>query len=200
MPLEDNGTQRGAGDIRTGFRWGWIANQCEHLTAQVKTRLPTGEARRAIGTGNTTIDVSLLYDRTIGQRAQLFAELSDWQTLDAVTIDTGDPSLNNQSANILRFGIGMGFDVLRHRKRCRSHTLTLLTECVTWTVLDGVTVDLAGNQPNLYEDATGDTIVNGKYGARYSLDKHSIYAGYGHNWTSDRWYADLFRFEYQRVF
>lgn len=198
----DNGTQRGAGDIRAGFRWGWIDDPCEHLTLQVRTWLPTGDARTALGTGNTAIDVGLIYDQQIGSRTRFYAEINDWQTLDAVTLaDTGgsgiDPSLLNQDANILRGGVGLGYDLLECGTRCEPSVLTILGEVVAWTVLDGNTVDL---NTSLLSDAEGDTIVNGKYGVRYVKGVHSMYAGYGHNWTSDRWYSDLLRLEYQRAF
>jgi hypothetical protein len=52
----------------------------------------------------------------------------------------------------------------------------------------------------VFEDAEGDTIVNGKYGVRYSAGCHSAYVGYGHNWTDERWYSDLFRLEYRYNF
>ena len=73
--------------------------------------------------------------------------------------------------------------------------LTALFEVVTRVVLDGVTPTAA----ELF-DATVDTIVNGKNGSRYTHDRHSINVGYGYNWTSDRWYKDLVRIEWQRSF
>ena len=200
-PFTD-GTQRGAGDISTGFRWGWIADPDEHLTLQVRTTLPTGEARRALGTGNTSIDVGLLYDVQCGSSTRLFAEINDWQTLDAVTLtDTSGGTLPvevlNQDANILRGGLGVGVDFWKNCSRCEPRTATFLFECVGWTVLDGVNVPLDANDPT---DAEGDTIVNGKYGVRFSGTKNSMYVGYGHSWTGDFWYSDLLRLEYQYNF
>jgi hypothetical protein len=196
-----NGTQRGAGDIRTGFRWGWIDCPDEHLTFQTRVSLPTGEARKAVGTGNTTIDFSLLYDQKIGSKTWLYAELNDWQTLDAVTLSGAivTPELASQDANILRFGIGLGYDVFDCSTSCQTRKLSFLFETVTWTVLDGVTAGIDLNNPTI-EDAVGDTIVNGKYGARYTHDNNSVYVGYGHNWTSERWYSDLLRLEWQHAY
>ncbi|TWT89500.1 hypothetical protein [Neorhodopirellula pilleata] len=199
----DDGTQAGAGDISAGFRWGWIAKSDEHLTFQLRTTTPTGEARRALGTGNTTMDFSLLYDRRFCDVATFFAEFNDWQTLDAVTLnDTGgvgstSTALLDQDANIMRFGVGLGVDFWSNQDRSQPITVTGITELVTWTVLQGVNSPLDGSQ---LEDAAGDTIVNGKYGLRISGRENSLYVGYGHNWTSDRWYSDLFRLEWQHNF
>lgn len=195
------GTQRGAGDIKTGFRWGWIDCPDEHLTFQTRVGLPTGEARKGVGTGNTTIDFSLLYDQKIGSKTWLYAELNDWQTLDAVTMSGTDvpADLASQDANILRFGIGLGYDVFDCSTSCQTRKLTFLFETVTWTVLDGVTVGIDSANPSI-EDAVGDTIVNGKYGARYTRDNNSLYVGYGHNWSSERWYSDLLRLEWQHAY
>ena len=168
------------------------------MTLQVRTRVPTGEFDRLLGTGNTSIDIGLLYDQQLGERTRFYAELNDWQTLDAAQLTPGtvtDPSLLNLDANVLRYGIGLGYDVLRCGSRCQPKAVTALFEVVGWTVLDGNTP--VGND---IIDAEGDTIVNGKYGIRYRHDCHSIYVGYGHNWTNDLWYEDLFRFEWQRVF
>lgn len=199
----DDGTQAGAGDISAGFRWGWIAEADEHLTFQLRTTAPTGESRRALGTGNTTMDFSLLYDRRFCDVATFFAEFNDWQTLDAVELnDTGgagstSTNLLNQDANIMRFGLGLGVDFWSNQNRRQPITVTGITELVTWTVLEGVNSPLDGSP---LEDASGDTIVNGKYGLRVSGHENSLYVGYGHNWTSDRWYSDLFRLEWQHNF
>lgn len=201
-PGFQDGTQRGAGNISTGFRWGWINCPDEHLTLQTRISLPTGEPLRALGNGVTSIDVGLLYDQQLNHRTRFYAELNDWQTLDAGSLDPAvvtPASLINQDANILRGGFGLGYDLVQCGTRCQPKTLTVLAECVTWTVLDGVTTSLDPNNTTVL-DATGDTIVNGKYGVRYTNDQNSIYVGYGHNWTSDRWYSDLLRVEWQRTF
>jgi hypothetical protein len=201
-PFTD-GTQSGAGDLSAGFRWGWIANPEEHLTFQLRTTVPTGRAAQALGTGNTTMDFSLLYDRKINDITRLFAEINDWQTLDAVQLtDTGgvgstSTGLLNQDANIMRFGLGLGVDLWSNEDRRKPVTVTGLFETVAWTVLQGVNSPIDGTA---LEDASGDTIVNGKYGMRISGKKNSMYVGYGHNWTSDRWYSDLLRVELQHNF
>jgi hypothetical protein len=81
--------------------------------------------------------------------------------------------------------------------------LTGVFEVVGWTVLDGVVTSIDSTDP-FFEDAEGDTIVNGKYGVRYSwmcgCHNESVYVGYGHNWTDERWYSDILRIELTHYF
>jgi hypothetical protein len=49
--------------------------------------------------------------------------------------------------------------------------------------------------------AAGDTIINAKLGARLRLANFGdIYAGYGRALTGDRWYRDIWRFEFRLFF
>jgi hypothetical protein len=193
----DDGTQEGAGDFRAGLRYGLIACPDEWLTLQVRAWAPTGEARRALGVGHSSIDVALLYAVQTSQRTSWFAEIQDWQTIDAetATILGEDVDLDG---NVLRYGVGVGYD-LWQSCGCRPQSLTALFEVVGWTVLDGVVTSIDPNA-EFFEDAEGDTIVNGKYGLRYNFCCESFYVGYGHNWTDDLWYSDILRLELTHFF
>lgn len=191
-------TQSGFGDLRTGFKWGLVDNADSHLTTQFLISTPTGDAREALGTGNVSFDIGLLFDHRLSDDVFFFGEIRDWFTLDAPTVQGNIgavPATIDLNANILRFGGGLGVDLLecgscRHKPK----KITGLFEVVGWTVLDGFSTDINGT--NAVTDAQGDTIVNGKYGLRYTDGGHTAYVGYGHNWTSDRWYSDLVRVEY----
>jgi hypothetical protein len=203
-PIFEDGTQAGAGDFRAGIRYGLIACPDEYLTLQVRAWAPTGEARRALGVGHSSIDIALLYSLEIGERTTWFAEIQDWQTLDADTADIAGEEVE-LDANVLRYGAGVGYD-LWQSCGCRPQTLTGLFEVVGWTVLEGVTTQpfFDGTGLGTFEDAEGDTIINGKYGLRYSwpcgCHGQSFYVGYGHNWTEERWYSDVFRLELTHFF
>jgi hypothetical protein len=201
----DDGQQAGAGDIRAGLRYGLIARPAEALTFQVRAWAPTGEARRALGVGHPSIDAALLYSVRANQRTSFFAEIQDWQSIDAgeATFDNGVADLDG---NVLRYGLGLGYDICQ-AYGCRPASLTALFEVVGWTVLEGVTTPTAfvAGGPNVFEDAEGDTIVNGKYGLRYTWSctdcgSESVYIGYGHNWTDELWYTDVFRLELTHFF
>jgi hypothetical protein len=193
----DNGTQDGAGDFRAGVRYGLFACPDEWLTLQVRAWAPTGESLRALGVGHSSIDVALLYQVQASERTSWWAEISDWQSIDAGTTDF--PDVVDLDGNVMRYGIGLGCD-LWQSCGCRPQTLTGVVEVVGWTVFDGVVTSLDPFDPDPFEDAEDDTIINGKYGLRYSFGCESIYFGYGHNWTDERWYSDIFRFEVTHYF
>ena len=196
-PGFEDGEQGGAGDFKAGFRLGIIACPYELLTFQLRPWTPTGEALRAIGVGHDSIDVALLYTFKPDNRTTWFAELQDWQTLDAGTTNDVIEQVD-LDGNILRYGLGVGYDVWQSNTYCYSdqRALTAIFEVVGWTVLDGVITPLFVTDGATIEDAEGDTIVNGKYGMRiHGLSEHRH--SYGHNWTGDRWYSDLFRVEWQ---
>jgi hypothetical protein len=203
-PIFEDGTQAGAGDIRAGIRYGFIACPDEYLTLQVRAWAPTGEARRALGVGHSSLDVALLHSARLSQRTTWFGEIQDWQSLDADEADIAGQQIS-LDANVLRYGGGVGYE-LWQSCGCRPQTLIGLFEVVGWTVLDGVTTQpfFDGTGLGTFEDADGDTIVNGKYGLRYNwfcgCHEQSLYFGYGHNWTEERWYSDVFRLELTHFF
>ena len=87
-----------------------------------------------------------------------------------------------------------------------------ILEFVGWSVLEGQVFDFndAAVDPTNANisagdigpvDADGDTIVNIKIGTRVAnCCGGSLYAGWGHSLTGDRWYQDIFRFELRRMF
>jgi hypothetical protein len=80
--------------------------------------------------------------------------------------------------------------------------ITPVAELVGWTVLDGkANVGRVFPEPSIVEDASGDTILNAKLGVRFKLgDLGDIYTGYGRPLTGDRWYENVFRFEFRLLF
>ena len=68
-------------------------------------------------------------------------------------------------------------------------------ETVGWTVLSGQQFE-----PNVGAASARTTIVNLKLGTRITKGPHSVYGGWGFALTDDRWYEDIVRLEYRRVF
>ncbi|MEM6330149.1 MAG: hypothetical protein AAF790_07865 [Planctomycetota bacterium] len=198
LTIDGIDVQQGAGDITAGFRWGLVDEVDRHLTTQLRVWAPTGEASRALGVGHASIDVGFIFDRKISDIVTIFGELNDWQTLDAgtanVTLNGVSDTLISLDGNLLRYGIGAGVELVDLGTRSEPCKFTGIVELVGWTVLDGFTTPLTGTQEAV--DAVGDTIINGKYGIRWNGKNQTVYVGYGHNWTSDRWYSDLVRLEW----
>lgn len=194
---EVNDNHAGISDLITGFKYALIACPDEYLTFQFKVYTPTGDANAGLGTGHVSLEPGVLYYRRWSDRLTLFGEVRDWIPIsDSEDIDTSSPFFGqNWAGNIVRYGAGFGYDLFNCTSRCDSERLTLVTEFVGWSILDGL-----GSTATETFDATGDTIVNGKFGARYSLNGHSFYAGYGHALTGDTWYQDIGRLEYRYAF
>ena len=104
----------------------------------------------------------------------------------------------------MRYGIGVGHDLYRlngcaYCNRCADRRLTAVAEFVGWSILDGLgTVPTATTAPfgAMQIDVAGDTIVNGKFGLRWTAQQKSIYVGYGRGLTGDVWYSDILRAEF----
>lgn len=182
----------GFADLMAGFKYALIASPDEYLTFQMKVYAPTGDADRGLGTGHTSIEPGILYYRRWSERVSLFGEIRDWIPIDGTTVNE-----QNFAGNVLRYGVGVGYDLLNPHYSCNNQRLMAVSEVVGWTVLGGQVTNFDTLQP---ESAYGDTIVNLKLGMRYSMNQHSLYAGYGRALTGDVWYQDLLRFEYRLAF
>src|SRR5262249_6594034 len=124
--------------------------------------------------------------RKLGCRAALEAELRDFIPLDGTDF----------AGNVLRYGVGLSYQAIRGP---RFH-VTPVAELVGWTVLSGKEATAGGD----ILDASGDTIVNVKLGARFglgnldapgALNQSDLYIGYGRALTGDVWYKDILRVE-----
>lgn len=183
----------GFSDLNAGFKYALIACPDEYLTAQLRIYTPTGQADLGLGTGHVSIEPSILYFRRFNECWTLQAELRDWIPISDSVAGNGD----NFAGNVLRYGVGLGYDLWSCCDGCTSKRLTPVGEIVGWTILDGFGFD--GNIPAEVDQA-GVTIVNAKLGARYTVNEHSFYAGFGTALTGEVWYQDIFRLEYRQAF
>jgi hypothetical protein len=194
-------TPGGLGDIQVGFKYAFLADPCRYLTFQFRSYLPTGDIHSGMGTGHLSLEPGLLYYRRL-DRVELQGQFRVWVPM------AGGPA----EGNILIYGLGLGYDVYQNGNL----RVTPITEVVGWTVLNGfesialpspsvglIPVPRGVDVPNSHgvEDASGDTIVNIKFGVRTYFGQHSdLYVGYGHAVTGDRWYRDIVRLEYRFSF
>ena len=191
---EINENDSGFSDLQTGFKYALIPCPDRYVTFQFRVYTPTGDEQAGLGTGHVSLEPAILWYRRMNDRFSLFGEFRDWIPIGgSQDAATGD----DFAGNVLRYGIGSGYDIYRCCDTCNDRRLTLVSEVVGWTVLDGLFTD-----PNTGTavDASGDTIVNLKVGTRYTLNQNSVYVGYGHAVTGDAWYEDILRLEYRRVF
>ena len=131
------------------------------------------------------MEPGLLYFQRLSDRLTLEAELRDW-------IPVGGTDF---SGNVLRYGVGFGYDIWQSCNR----RLTPVVELVGWTVLSGKEFSSIEGMQTF--DAAGDTILNLKLGVRLSIGDHSsLYVGYGRALTGEVWYKDIVRAEYRLSF
>ena len=113
--------------------------------------------------------------------------------------DTGGgvPGGTPFAGNILRYGLGFGYELLPDGVSDDNvnRRLTLVTEAVAWSIFGGQ----ASNDQGVFSTA-GDTIANIKVGLRYTANQNSLYVGYGRAVTGDTWYQDIFRVELRYMF
>jgi hypothetical protein len=213
---------QGLGDIRAGARLALWRTDSEWVTAQVRATAPTGDEERGLGFGGgrstveggalpsnpsnqSSVEVSILFQKNWDERFTFFGHISDWQAINGPRVEDnqGPPDFLTEaigdfwSGNILTLGGGVGVNLWSMNRGNTQHSLAFVFEVFLWEVLDGYKGDEAAAQ---IIDATGDTIVNGKYGLRYNGGRYTSYVGWGQNWTSDLWYEDLFRLEVERRF
>ena len=199
-PKDENGTQHtnleGLSDIQLGFKAALIASPTQFLTFQLRTYVPTGNAANGMGTGHVSLEPGLLLFKQLTDRMFFQGQARYWVPL------TGDPV----AGDIFIYGAGLGVDAYRSG----SLHIVPITEVVGWTVMSGfqsvfgpMGVSPASGLPTTHgvSDASGNTIVNVKFGARtYFGAGHDVYMGWGHAVTGDRWYRNILRVEYRYTF
>jgi hypothetical protein len=182
----------GIGDINVGSKLALISSDDTVLTFQGRVYVPTGNAREGLGTHHPSLEPALLLYQRLADRLALQAEFRDW-------IPIGGTDFQG---NVLRYGVALNYLALNgHQFR-----VIPVSELVGWTVLSGKELDgLTGATM----DATGDTIVNAKFGVRLGfgsleqrglLSQSELYVGYGRALTGAVWYKDILRVEYRLKF
>lgn len=178
----------GLSDISIGFKYVLGSDECQYLTFQLRSTLPSGDASEGLGTANYNVEPALLYFRKLSDKVTLEAELRDW-----VAIGGSD-----FAGNVIRYGVGLSFEAY---KNCNM-SIRPVAEFVGWTFTSGQEISQAPNAAGfIISDASGDTIINGKFGVRANFgDNSSFYAGYGRALTGEVLYKHIFRVEYRYSF
>ncbi len=177
---ENNANTNGVGDTIVGAKAALIRTPCTVLTAQVKGYLPTGDSVRGLGTHHESVEPGILLYHRLSDRLAINAEVRYW-------IPT---SGSDFSGSVIRYGIGASYDLIQG---C-DWKLTPTLEFVGWTIQDGKESNLF----NPVHDASGETIVNVKGGARLFFGEHSsVAASAGLALTGDWWYKEIWRVEYR---
>jgi hypothetical protein len=184
---EVNPKADGFSDMNTGFKYAFVSGPDLVATFQLRTYVPTGDARRGLGNDHVSLEPAFLLFAPLTERLRFEGELRDW-------VPVGGTDF---AGNVLRYAVGFDYEAVR-TETCR---LSPVVELVGWTVLGGKESIVFPTGAVDVEDAAGDTIVNVKLGARLHFGQRSdVYAGYGRPLTGDVWYKDTVRVEYRLSF
>jgi hypothetical protein len=184
--------ESGIGDLKFGAKAALAADENRGVTFQVRMSAPTGDSGKGLGTNNWSVEPALLFHQNLGERAGLEGQVGTWLPLEG---SNGVDSPDKFSGNVLFYGLGTSFDVVR-TDRVR---FAPVVELVGWRVLKGFQTDCGGAA--CVFDAKGVNIVNLKVGARTTItDRNSFYVGFGWGLTDAVWYDNIFRLEYRYAF
>ena len=207
-PLEAQSAPRSAqgfSDLLLGFKFAVINQPDTFLTFQFRTFIPTGNSALGLGTGHVSVENGLLLQQRLAHDLAFMGQAKLWSPIAG----------GSNAGNIAIFGAGLSYDLCH----CNGFRITPVAEFVGWTLLNGfesigdpngvqvvpnTAIDSNGNPASKthgVQDATGETIVNAKFGIRTVLGpQDDIYIGWGHALTGNRWYQDMLRIEYRRTF
>ena len=186
-PLGDSGDASGISDLEAGFKYALLRDADSIFTFQFKTYIPTGNASEGLGTDHVSLEPGFLAQQRVNSRLDVFGELRDW-----IPVNGSSQGGQNFAGNVLRYGVGAAYTVAETRRV----KFSPIAEVVGWSVLDGQVFNTSGTTPILEDAAT--TIVNLKVGVRtmFKSNGSTLYLGYGHALTGQKWYEDIARVEY----
>jgi hypothetical protein len=187
-----NDNHKGLSDVNFGFKYAALYTADTVLTFQLRVYSPTGDSTLGLGRNNWNLEPALLAYQRLGECFFLEAELRDFIPV---------ASADDFAGNVLRYGVGLSCLVYN----APSFRVQPVTELVGWTVLSGQ----EGTDSGAVLKASGDTIVNAKFGLRLgfgqltqpgNVSKSDVYVGYGRALTGDVWYKDILRLEWRYRF
>jgi hypothetical protein len=175
-------------DIRAGVKAAIFSNDNSLLTAQAQFFFPSGDSQQGLGTDHSSFEAALLFHHAVSERFAIESQFGDWHPIGGSTLSDG----TEYAGDVLFYGVGPSFELVNNGRL----RFAPVIELVGWHVL-------GGQQQNAgtLGAADGTNIVNLKFGARTTFDERSsLYVGYGHALTDDRWYNNIIRFEYRYAF
>ena len=178
----------GISDIQLGFKLAAMATPRSYLTFQLRSALPSGDARRGLGTDHANIEPAVLYYQQLTNRFSVEGEVGDTHPIGG---SRGVPTASSSgfAGDVFFYGVGPSYRMIDHEHFGMSTVL----ELVGWNVISGLATGRTSTD--------GVNIVNLKVGLRMTFGAHSsFYGGYGIALTSQTWYREIFRTEYRYAF
>ena len=186
--VNDNTT--GLADIIVGVKTVLIDHDECQVSTIFKTYIPSGLARRGLGTGHTSLEPGVLGRLQLDEQTWLHGELKFWFPI------AGDPVF---SGPVLRYGAGLSHVWCEWNTDSKSRYKAVIPtlEFVGWAVVDGKETEPNGK---LHAPDPG-LILNIQPGVRILCGQNKD-IGFSSAFavTNDHWYDELFRFEFRWFF
>lgn len=185
-----NENTMGLGDIVVGTKTVLMDRDEFQITMYLKTFIPSGLARRGLGTGHTSMEPGVLGRWQLDEHTWLHGQLGYWFPI------AGDPDF---SGEIIHYGLGLShllWEWNTDSKSCYKAVISTL-EFVGWSVMDGLETDPDGTVDE--PDSVG--IFNIQPGVRILCGQNKdfgVSASFAA--TSEHWYDQLVRFEFRWFF
>jgi hypothetical protein len=184
---EVNANTEGFSDMNVGGKYAFIYRQDLVTAFQFRAYLPTGDARRGLGNNLVSLEPSLLLWKPLTDRLGFEAEFR-------YVVPIGGTDF---AGNLIRYGAGLHYAV----PLGGSWQVVPIAELAGWTFLNGKETFVTASGENTIRDASGDTILNVKFGARLKFGATTdFYMGYSRPLTGTRMYENGFRMEWRLVF
>jgi hypothetical protein len=184
---EVNRNTAGLADMNAGLKLAFWQTADTVATFQFRTYVPTGEARRGLGTDHVSLEPALLLYQRLAPHWTLEGEFRTW-------VPVGGTDF---AGDLVRYGIGVSYGT----RQPDTFWVTPVVEFVGWTVLNGKESVVGPSGLGGVKGTSGQTIMNVKLGARFGFsDWADVYAGYGRALTGDTWYKDTWRIELRLLF
>jgi hypothetical protein len=185
--------QSGLSDITAGVKFSLLSDDTRDVTLLLRASLPSGDARKGLGTDHASFEPALLYHHAVNEKVSVESQFGVWNPIGGSR--GPQPTDGKFAGSVLYYGIGPSVDVV-DTGRVR---FTPVVELVGWRVLKGFETKTLLTP--IGGDAKGVNIVNLKFGARTTFnDSGSLYVGFGWHLTDAVWYDKLFRLEYRTGF
>ena len=188
--------QHGISDIRIGVKAGLVESESTSVTFQLKGLLPSGDGKSGMGTNHSSIEPALLFYHRVSPRWSVEGQFGDTHPIGG---SRGVPTASSErfAGDVLFYGFGPSVRAYSHN----GVGIAPVLELVGWHVIGGFQSQVGGPVLGVAKSAGGTNIVNLKFGVRTTIRyRNSIYVGYGRALTDAKWYQDVLRLEYRRVF
>ncbi len=180
---EQNRNVYGLGDLHFGAKFaGWNS---EALVTAFQLRFGAHTSQHVLtGNGHWSVEPSLLFNWRPTPYLTMEGQVGYWVPLGGTDF----------AGDILKYGIGLSYG----GRNASAIQLMPVAEIVGSTITSGKSTFAQSPGVFLTESASGDTIINGCLGLRFTLGQAGdIYAGYARSFTGQTWYRDMLRVEFR---